>query len=213
MFYPLTLRAGKSRDRGWRTFRKLGTPAQKTERDILAFKIVWDQRAISSLARNSPLITPSRPTTKRKTPSLHFMTASGSDYSFKILLDVPATSLRRPSGQRPCVSRRSPFPLAHRLSCIRASAQALAEAYVQEADEQQGSQAAAPHARALRVIWATRCKQSQPLQHGGTAVLAKAKHFLTCRWSCHDALQLVMWMVETKKKTTTMRTTMTEPLA
>ena len=42
MFYPSTLRAGKSRGRGWRTFRKLRTPAQKAKRDILAFKIVWD---------------------------------------------------------------------------------------------------------------------------------------------------------------------------
>ena len=42
MFYPSTLRAGKSRGRGWRTFRKLRTSAQKAERDILAFKIVWD---------------------------------------------------------------------------------------------------------------------------------------------------------------------------
>ena len=42
MFYPSTLRAGKSRGRGWRTFRKETTLAQKSARDILAFKIVWD---------------------------------------------------------------------------------------------------------------------------------------------------------------------------
>ena len=41
-FYPPTLRAGKSRGRGWSTFRNLRTPAQKAERDVLAFKIVWN---------------------------------------------------------------------------------------------------------------------------------------------------------------------------
>ena len=42
LFYPSTLRAGKSRGGGWRTFKKLMTPAQKAARDILAFKIIWD---------------------------------------------------------------------------------------------------------------------------------------------------------------------------
>ena len=42
LFYPSTLRAGKSRGRGWRTFKKLRTSSDKAERDILAFRIVWD---------------------------------------------------------------------------------------------------------------------------------------------------------------------------
>ena len=42
MFYPSTLRAGRSRGNMWRTFKKVRTPAQKAKRDILAFKIVWD---------------------------------------------------------------------------------------------------------------------------------------------------------------------------
>ena len=42
LFYPSTLRAGKSRGRGWRSFKKLRTSSDKAARDILAFRIVWD---------------------------------------------------------------------------------------------------------------------------------------------------------------------------
>jgi len=42
MFYPSTLRAGKTKGKRWCTFRKVRTPAQKAKRDVLAFKIVWE---------------------------------------------------------------------------------------------------------------------------------------------------------------------------
>lgn len=41
LFYPMTLRAVKSRDGGWRTFSKLTSPIQKAQRDVLVFKIIW----------------------------------------------------------------------------------------------------------------------------------------------------------------------------
>ena len=42
MFYPMTLRAGKSKNRGWRTCSNATTPAKQAQRDVLAFKIIWE---------------------------------------------------------------------------------------------------------------------------------------------------------------------------
>ena len=119
MFYPSTLRAGKSKGSGWRTFRKLRTSAQKAERDILAFKIVWD--GITAGATQPGELLNEYFESRKKLSSAHTFEAydkarttfaafydafdahiqnhtSGfwGDYSFKLLLDV-ACNISLPS--------------------------------------------------------------------------------------------------------------------